>query len=484
MSETNLSAAPEQSAPAAAPEAAAPHEATEETVTVGALRGAIERRNAQRARRAAEEAAARWSREADELTAQCPDFDLGAALKDAQFCALLRAGVDVRTAWFALHAQALLEAACVRAGRSAEQRVAEHIRARGLRPAENGGKTIQFRRFAPLGKALTALTEGVTPDGQSLSMTTVEAAVRQYGGYIQMSDLLLLTAIDNNLTMATKLLGAQAGRTLDTITREVLVGGDNVQYADESVSARYLLQGGNANAADNNYLTVDCIRRAVRALKNANCRRIDGAFPVIIHPDVAYDLMNDPKWLAPHQYVDTEHMYEGEIGKIEGCRFVESTEAKIFHAEDLASDSRTLLTNGAVSGKTTFSFDGGTVKSGALVGRQVLIGNACVTVTANTANSMTVDAAVTAEDNAIIYPGEAGAQGRDVYVTLVLGADGYGTTEITGGGLEHIVKQLGSAGTGDPLNQRASVGWKATKVAVRLDDSAIRRIETCSTYTE
>ena len=129
-------------------------------------------------------------------------------------------------------------------------------------------------------------------------------------------------------------------------------------------------------------------------------------------------------------------------------------------------------------------FDGGTVQAGALVGRQVLIGNACVTVTANTASSMTVDAAVTAEDNAIIYPGEAGAQGRDVYVTLVLGADGYGTTEITGGGLEHIVKQLGSAGTGDPLNQRASVGWKATKVAVRLDDSAIRRIETCSTYTE
>ena len=138
MSETNLSAAPEQSAPAAAPEAAAPHEATEETVTVGALRGAIERRNAQRARRAAEEAAVRWSREADELTAQYPDFDLGAALKDTQFCALLRAGVDVRTAWFALHAQALLETACLRAGRSAEQRVSEHIRARGLRPVENG----------------------------------------------------------------------------------------------------------------------------------------------------------------------------------------------------------------------------------------------------------------------------------------------------------------------------------------------------------
>ena len=87
---------------------------------------------------ALEQTAARWSREADELTAQCPDFDLGAALKDDRFCALLRAGIDVRTAWFALHAQALLETACLRAGRSAEQRVSEHIRARGLRPVENG----------------------------------------------------------------------------------------------------------------------------------------------------------------------------------------------------------------------------------------------------------------------------------------------------------------------------------------------------------
>ncbi len=136
MDENNMTAAG-QTAPAAA-QTEAPAEAAGQTVTIGALRGAIERRQEQNMRRAAEEAAVRWSREADELTAQYPDFDLGAALKDAQFCALLRAGVDVRTAWFALHAQALLEAACVRAGRSAEQRVAEHIRARGLRPAENG----------------------------------------------------------------------------------------------------------------------------------------------------------------------------------------------------------------------------------------------------------------------------------------------------------------------------------------------------------
>ena len=68
----------------------------------------------------------------------------------------------------------------------------------------------------------------------------------------------------------------------------------------------------------------------------------------------------------------------------------------------------------------------------------------------------------------VIFPGEAGREGRDVYATLVLGANAYGTTEIKGGGLEHIVKQLGSSGTADPLNQRATAGWKGTKTAERL----------------
>ena len=102
---------------------------------------------------------------------------------------------------------------------------------------KNGGKTIEFRKYSPLPKMLTPLTEGVTPDGQSLTVSTIESTVAQYGGYITLSDVLLLTAIDNNLVQATKLLGAQAGATLDTITREVLNGGTNVIYAG-GVSSR------------------------------------------------------------------------------------------------------------------------------------------------------------------------------------------------------------------------------------------------------
>ena len=137
---------------------------------------------------------------------------------------------------------------------------------------KNGGKTIQFRKYSPLQKALTPLTEGVTPDGQKLNVSTVEATVKQYGRHIEMSDMLVLTSIDNNIIQATRLLGNQAGATLDTITREILNGGTNVQYAEGQVSGRHLLVGGKESG--NHYMTVDAVRRAARYLQTQNAEKI------------------------------------------------------------------------------------------------------------------------------------------------------------------------------------------------------------------
>ena len=93
----------------------------------------------------------------------------------------------------------------------------------------NGGKTVEFRRYSALPKASAPLVEGVTPAGTSMEMSTVRASVYQYGAYIELSDMLLMTAIDNNVLEATKLLGSQAGRTIDSVIRDVLVStGTNV----------------------------------------------------------------------------------------------------------------------------------------------------------------------------------------------------------------------------------------------------------------
>lgn len=349
----------------------------------------------------------------------------------------------------------------------------------------NGGKIIEFRKFAPLAKATTPLTEGVTPDGKQLSVSTVSAAVSQYGDYITQSDMLELTALDNTILESAKLLGRQAGATLDTVVRNVMHSGTNVIYAEKVTSSGVTEVKSRAALDSDCAITVELIQRAVAKLRAQNAPTINGKYVGIIHPYVAYDLMRDPEWVDAHKYAQPENLYEGEIGELAGVRFVQTTEAKIYAGDDLASDSRTLAVNssaGYTGSVTSIKFDGGTVETDALAGRCILINGVRAKVTANTADTLTIESCDfgTVADNAVIYPGEGGRDGLAVFGTLILGDGAYGVTEVTGGGLEIIVKQRGSSGAADPLDQRSSVGWKAIKTAEMLIENYLVRIESVS----
>lgn len=74
----------------------------------------------------------------------------------------------------------------------------------------------------------------------------------------------------------------------------------------------------------------------------------------------------------------------------------------------------------------------------------------------------------------------AGASKIDVYSTLVFGKDAYVTVEIEGEGTQTIVKGFGSGGTADPLNQRATQGWKTTHGVGIIGQTRMVRIETAS----
>lgn len=273
---------------------------------------------------------------------------------------------------------------------------------------KNGGKTIEFRQFSPLEKALTPITEGVTPSGNSLTVTAKTATVLQYGDFITQSDVLELTSLDNTILEATKLLGRQAGLTLDTVVRNVLQSGTNVTYCSKiSATGAETAVTSRANLDATAQLTVDTVMQVVAKLRAQNAPTINGKYVAIIHPYVAYDLMRDPEWTDAHKYTTSENLYEGEIGEIAGVRFVETSEAKI-------------------------------------------------------------------------YSGDGCPSGLAVFATLFIADGAYGVTEVEGGGLQTIVKQKGSAGTADPLDQRSSVGWKGLKVAEILVDNYLVRVESCS----
>jgi len=72
--------------------------------------------------------------------------------------------------------------------------------------------------------------------------------------------------------------------------------------------------------------------------------------------------------------------------------------------------------------------------------------------------------------NAYVNSG-VGSGSIDVYYTLIFGKNAYAQTRIAGNALKNIVKPLGSAGTADPLEQRATSGWKATYVAKILNNN-------------
>lgn len=278
---------------------------------------------------------------------------------------------------------------------------------------KNNGKTIEFRSYSQLPKALTPLTEGVTPNGRSLEVNDITATIAQYGDYVEISDLLDLTGYDPNILEANKLLGSQAGRTLDTITRNAISAGTNVMYqAKEDGTAVATRAGLTADCL----LTIDTVFEAAAILKAKNTPKIDGSYVAIIHPYVAKDFMIANReagtWIDVNKYSNATKIFEGEIGKVAGVRFVESTEAKIWGAGQ----------DGAPNGLAVFS-------------------------------------------------------------TLVFGDGAYGVTDLEGGGLQMFVKQLGSAGSADPLNQRATVGWKASTTSKILAEEFIVRIESTSSHS-
>lgn len=275
---------------------------------------------------------------------------------------------------------------------------------------KNRGKKIEWRTFTSLPKATTPITEGVTPDGSKIDASAIEATVSQYGDYIEYSDMLKMTTIDPIVSEYAYALSSQAGLTKDTLTRNELITGTNVIYADKvgedgtetAVTSRASLDGTAK-------LSVKTLYKAAAVLKAQNTPTINGSYVAIIHPYAKNDLMADAKdnWIDIAKYGEhIKDIIEGEVGKIGNIRIVESSEAKVY------------------------------------------------------------------------------AEGQDscpnsIFCTLVLGDGAYGTVDIEGGGLEMIVKQLGSGD--DPLNQRATIGWKMTHVAKILVQQYMVRIESCST---
>ncbi len=353
-------------------------------------------------------------------------------------------------------------------------------------PRNNGNK-VNFRRwnlFDP-NEALSGLTEGVTPAGQMLSQTDVEATVKQYGAYVEVTDLLDLTAYDNVISDSAELLGEEIGTVVEWVTRDTMCATTNVQYAGGAV---------NRSALDSTKkLTVDEVRKAVRTLKKNKARPFadDGRTPhfvCICSPDATYDLQSDANWKNVSTYSNSEAIYSGEIGRLYGVVFVESTEAKVYEQSvhnavnaNTSSSATFVLKNEPTEKEAAYLSKGGNkIKIGSTEYTLAATGSytpSTRTVKLTSAASLTADAIVYSEDAGAVDASTKRA--LPVHASLVFGRDAYGVIDVDGkGAVQLIVKPHGSGGTADPLDQRATVGAKVTAYAsVILNDLWLVKIE-------
>ena len=357
-------------------------------------------------------------------------------------------------------------------------------------PGHNG-KTVNFRRYKNLPVNTTPLVEGVTPEALSMEMEEFSATIKQHGDYIETSDLSQWVMLDDQHMEAAVLLADQAAEKLDTIDRDALMLGLNVMWANDKTSRSGLVATDVLNSTE--------IRKAVRALKNANVKRFpDGFYHAIIHPYTWFDLQNDSMWKDVAKYQDKSKIETGEIGTLFDVKFFETTNPIMYNGPTsiiegvatltVAANSHwTAQTKTLVLASTLNSTQAAALEDAVLNinGTTVTVASATATVTTPVAAAATL-VLTTAPASAItdtwagktIYPWGAGKDNIDVTATLIYGANAFGNVSLEGNGknVEIIAKPLGHGE--DPLNQRATVGWKAKGYTMTiLNEVCLIRLE-------
>lgn len=204
----------------------------------------------------------------------------------------------------------------------------------------NHGLSVEWRKWNTFARA-TELVEGVIPTGQKFGMSVKNGAIKQYGTYTAITDKLEMRAYDDTILGATEEMGASAAETQEVLIRDALLVNKNVLYCDNITLATGAVSSTptacnlmEASATVMSLLSPDMVAKAVTIMKKNRVPTINGKYYSVIHPSVAYDLRKSKEWIEAHKYAQPGEIFNGEIGELHGCRFIEDVFAPILGGAD------------------------------------------------------------------------------------------------------------------------------------------------------
>ena len=196
----------------------------------------------------------------------------------------------------------------------------------------HSGKTATYFKKTNLFPADAPLDEGVVPDPDSVHIESFEAEVETYGRYAKYSDVVTATAVHDLVQVTTDLQADQSAKTKNLLVRDTLLANAGcyafASYKDASGNLVKVdsLAGLKAGCV----MTVAEVKKAVNRFRRNDVAPVAGDFYVMfIHPDVHMDLSNDPEYKAIYQYTDAAPLQNGELGRIEGMIFLDTTTALV-----------------------------------------------------------------------------------------------------------------------------------------------------------
>lgn len=179
------------------------------------------------------------------------------------------------------------------------------------------GLTISMLTYDNL-KMGGALEEMKDMSTQALSGSMKQLTVVEHGNAVMNSELLIQSSFDDVMATTTSLLGRDYAMTLDCELRDVALSGTNVVYGGGKSDRESLTESDK--------LTVSVIKDAIEVLATNNAPKYGGAYWIcFVHPHQSRDLRDDSAWINASNYGAPEQLFNGEIGRIDDTRFIETT---------------------------------------------------------------------------------------------------------------------------------------------------------------
>lgn len=187
------------------------------------------------------------------------------------------------------------------------------------------GSSVQFLFWTEMTAATTALSETVDVDAVALADTTVSVTPSEYGNAVlitlKVQTDTLLVGFDPDVA---DLVSYNMVDSIDQIARTTFDASGNVNYVTGTTEVEQVA---------GSIITANKVRHLQSKLRANSVMGIAGdLYGGILHPHVAYDLKKetgDAAWLSPHIYVDTQAVYNNEIGTFAGVKFMETPRASL-----------------------------------------------------------------------------------------------------------------------------------------------------------